>query len=251
MKKLLFCLSFGLVAWPALAQQAKWGGKFEQLDQMLPTPNTYRSSSGAPGSAYWQQQADYDIAVSINDETQILTGSETITYYNRAPEALTFLWLQLDQNVEAKGSMSQTSRTNSIRDSVPAKSLASSLAETGYVGGYNIVSVKDAQGRDLPKTINHTMMRIDLPQPLRPGDQVTFSIEWKFNINDRMWGGFADRGGMEYFPADKNYIYTMAHWFPRMCVFDDYEGWQNQQFLDDGEFALTFGNYKEIGRAHV
>ncbi len=244
MKKLLVCLSLVLVVSQAIAQQARWGGKFEQLDQMLPTPNSYRSSSGAPGTAYWQQQADYEISVSINDETQVLTGKESIVYYNRAPEPLTFLWLQLDQNVEAKGSMSQATTTNSIRDSVPAKNLASSLGESGYKGGYDIRSVKDAQGRDLPKTINHTMMRIDLPQPLRTGEQFSFSIEWTFNINDRMWGGFADRGGMEYFPADKNYIYTMAHWFPRMCVFDDYEGWQNQQFLDNGEFALTFGNYK-------
>lgn len=244
MKKLFVCLSLWLPVEQGLAQQATWKGKFEQLDQMLPTPNSYRSSSGAPGTAYWQQQADYEITVSINDEMQVLTGSETITYYNRAPEALTFLWLQLDQNVEAKGNMSQASKANSVRDSIPAKNFALLLGETGYVGGYNIRSVKDAQGRDLSKTINHTMMRIDLPQPLRPGEQFTFSVAWTFNINDRMWGHFNDRGGMEYFPGDKNYIYTMAHWFPRMCVFDDYEGWQNQQFLDDGEFALTFGNYK-------
>lgn len=232
-----------LVVTQGYSQQKSWSGKFEQLDQLLPTPNTYRSSSGAPGPDYWQQQADYDIAVSINDETQVLTGSETITYFNRAPESLAYLWVQLDQNIEAPGSIAQTSRTNSIVDSIPAKSLAASLGEL-YKGGFTIKSVKDAQGNLLPVLVNNTMMRVDLPKPLRRGEQFAFSIEWSYNINDRMLGSMNGRGGMEYFPADKNYIYTMAQWFPRMCVFDDYEGWQNKQFLGAGEFTLTFGNYK-------
>lgn len=223
---------------------AKWGGKFEQLDQLLPTPNSYRSSSGAPGPAYWQQRADYDISVTLDDEKQIITGNETITYFNNAPEPLTYLWLQLDQNIEAKGNMTQSTKTNALRDSIPAKYLASTLGETGYPGGFNIIAVKDAQGKLLPTLINFTMMRVDLPKPLETGGQFTFSVEWSYHILDRMVGGNNDRGGMEYFPADKNYVYTIAQWFPRMCVFDDYEGWQNKQFLDDGEFTLTFGNYK-------
>jgi len=235
---------FVLVVVHSNAQQPKWSGKFEQLDQLLPTPNSYRSSSGAPGPAYWQQQADYDIIVAINDETQVLTGKESITYYNRAPENLQYLWVQLDQNIEAAGNMTQSTATNAIRDSVPAKFLASALAAFDYQGGFNIKSVSDAQSKPLPIFINHTMMRIDLPKPLQQGESFTFTIEWSYNINDRMVGGNNGRGGMEYFPADKNYIYTMAQWFPRMCVFDDYEGWQNQQFLGAGEFALTFGNYK-------
>lgn len=241
MRRLMVCLlaiSFG-----AQAQQ-KWNGKFEQLDQLLPTPNSYRSSSGAPGPAYWQQRADYDISVTINDETQVLTGSETITYYNQAPEALTYLWLQLDQNIEAKGNMTQSTKINTLYDSIPAKHLSSSLGETGYPGGYSIKSVKDVKGNTLPTLINFTMMRIDLPAPLKTGEKFTFSIDWSYNILDRMVGGNNDRGGMEFFPADRNYVYTIAQWFPRMCVFDDYEGWQNKQFLDDGEFTLTFGDYK-------
>lgn len=240
MKRLIVCLWLVSIG----AQAQKWSGKFEQLDQLLPTPNSYRSSSGAPGPAYWQQRADYDIDVTINDETQVLTGTETITYYNQAPEALSYLWLQLDQNIEAKGNMTQSTKSNTLRDSIPAKFLASSLGETGYQGGYQIKSVKDAKGSALPTVVNFTMMRVDLPAPLKTGEKFTFSIEWSYNILDRMVGGNNDRGGMEYFPGDKNYVYTIAQWFPRMCVFDDYEGWQNKQFLDDGEFTLTFGDYK-------
>ena len=220
-----------------------WKGKFEQLGEMLPTPNTYRSSSGAPGPAYWQQRADYVINVEVNDQNQVLTGAESITYYNHAPEPLLFLWLQLDQNLFAKGSMTSRTLTTSIRDSVPAYLFASRNGVTDYEGGYKITSVKDAMTKkELPFLINYTMMRVDLPQPLNPGEKFSFSVDWSFNINDRM---IVDgRGGMEFFPEDGNYSYTIAQWFPRMCVFDDYEGWQNKQFLGSGEFALTFGNYR-------
>ena len=221
----------------------EWKGKFEQLGEMLPTPNTYRSSSGAPGPAYWQQRADYAIHVEVNDQNQVLTGSETITYYNQAPEPLLFLWLQLDQNLFAKGSMTSRTATTSIRDSVPAYLFASRNNITDYEGGYKITSVKEAgTKKDLPFLINYTMMRVDLPQPLKTGEKFSFSVDWSYNINDRM---IVDgRGGMEFFPEDGNYSYTIAQWYPRMCVFDDYEGWQNKQFLGSGEFALTFGNYR-------
>ena len=221
----------------------EWKGKFEQLGQMLPTPNTYRSSSGAPGPNYWQQRGDYVIQVEINDDTQTLTGSETITYYNNAPEPLKFIWLQLDQNLLAPGSMGSRTQNSSVRDSIPAKFLASSVGAVDYVGGYHIASVKDGlTKKDLPHVINNTMMRIDLPQPLKTGEKYAFSVDWSFKINDRML--VSARGGMEFFPEDGNYSYTIAQWFPRMCVFDDYEGWQNKQFLGAGEFALTFGNYR-------
>jgi hypothetical protein len=222
--------------------QAKWGGKFEQLDQMLPTPNSYRSSSGAPGAEYWQQRADYTINVELNDENQSITGAETITYYNNAPEELKYLWLQLDQNLYADGSMTRKTSGGMIRDSIPAKMIATTTNSFDYKGGYNIKSVKDNADKALPYTINYTMMRIDLPQPLKKGEKFTFKVEWSYNVNDMMMVG--GRGGMEYFPEDGNYIYFIAQWFPRMCVFDDYEGWQNKQFLGAGEFALTFGNYR-------
>jgi hypothetical protein len=236
---------FVFVCFTSLAtaqEEKKWEGKFEQLDQLLPTPNSYRSSSGAPGPAYWQQRADYVIDVELNDETQVLTGKETITYYNNAPEPLSYLWLQLDQNISADNSMTRKTANSTVRDSIPARFIAGTLSLWDYKGGFNISAVKDASGKDLPYLINFTMMRVDLPRSLQPGDQFTFSVNWSYNINNRvMIGG---RSGMEYFPDDGNYVYTIAQWFPRMCVFDDYEGWQNKQFLGAGEFTLTFGNYR-------
>jgi len=229
-----------IVAGALQAQQ--WKGKFEQLDQLLPTPNSYRTASGAPGPAYWQQRADYVIDVEINDETQVLAGKETISYYNNSPETLTYLWLQLDQNINAPDNSLAKTRSAAIRDSIPARFIAGPLGLYDYKGGYAILNVADKSGKKLPYTINNTMMRIDLPQPLRSGEQVSFSVEWKYNINDMV--KISGRSGMEYFPDDGNYIYFIAQWFPRMCVFDDYEGWQNKQFLGAGEFALTFGNYR-------
>jgi hypothetical protein len=229
----------------AFAQdRSKWEGKFEQLDGLLPTPNAYRTGSGGPGAAYWQQRADYVIDVEVNDKTQVLTGHETITYHNNAPEELRFLWLQLDQNIRAPGNLTSKTQTGVVVDSIPAGLLndISGINPSDYKGGYNIKSMKDASGKDLPYTINHTMMRIDLPTPLKTGEQFVFSIDWSYHEYNRQV--FDGRGGYEYFPEDGNYVYTFAQWFPRMCVFDDYEGWQNKQFLGRGEFALTFGDYK-------
>jgi hypothetical protein len=221
-----------------------WKGKFEQLDQTLPTPNGYRTGSGSPGPNYWQQRADYVINVEVDDNTQLLTGSETITYYNNAPEPLNFLWLQLDQNIFGPDNMTNKTNTGQVRDSIPAGFLnyISGVTVSDYKGGYTIKSVKDVAGKGLPYVINNTMMRIDLPTPMKTGDKFVFSIDWSYTEYDRHI--FNGRGGYEFFPEDGNYLYTFAQWFPRMCVFDDYEGWQNKQFLGQGEFALTFGNYR-------
>jgi hypothetical protein len=241
--KLLF--SILLLSAVAYAQSPGWQGKFEQLDQLLPTPNEYRSGSGAPGPRYWQQRADYVINAELNDVNQSITGSETITYFNNSPDVLKYLWLQLDQNINDKESNTLKSATSTVRDSIDTKSVASSLVLHDFDGGFKIKSVKDATGKALPYTINATMMRIDLPQALAPGQKFSFSVEWSFNINDRVKGYTTNdgRSGMEYFPKDGNYLYIIAQWFPRMCVYDDVVGWQNKQFLGQGEFTLTFGNY--------
>lgn len=233
-----------VVAMPLAAQT--WQGKFEQLDQQLPTPNEYRSASGAPGARYWQQQADYVIDAELNDQNQSITGSEVITYFNNSPDALTYLWLQLDQNINAKGNNTIKSANNSVRDSVDAKSMAATLDLYDFDGGFKIKSVKDASAKALPYTINQTMMRIDLPKVLAAGQKMSFSVEWSFKINDRMKNVTPNdgRSGMEYFPQEDNYLYIIAQWFPRMCVYDDVNGWQNKQFLGQGEFTLTFGNYQ-------
>lgn len=231
------------VAMHSAAQNPTWKGKFEQLEQVLPTPNSYRSGSGAPGQKYWQQRADYEIQVEVDDKTQVLTGTETITYHNNSPETLKYLWLQLDQNLFAENSMTNLSRTGKVADSIPAKYFSFTSNSGEYNGGYTIKHVKDAAGKALPHTINNTMMRVDLPTGLKQGEKFVFSIAWSFQEKDRNAVAM-DRGGYEFFPEDGNYVYTFAQWFPRMCVFDDYEGWQNKQFLGRGEFALTFGNYR-------
>ena len=245
MKQTVFLLLM-LTTFIVKAQEAnKWQGKFEQLDQLLPTPNEYRSGSGAPGPKYWQQRADYVINAELNDSNQSISGSETINYFNNSPDVLKYLWLQLDQNINKKNSLSAMSDDNSIKDSVNTRTLAADLRLHDFDGGFKIKSVKDANGKDLPYTINNTMMRVDLTQPLAAGKQVSFSVEWSFNINNRMHNmTFNDgRSGMEYFPDDDNYVYIIAQWFPRMCVYDDVVGWQNKQFLGQGEFTLAFGNY--------
>lgn len=236
----LFSFVLFLFVLPLGAQN--WKGKFEQLDQQLPTPNEYRTGSGSPGPKYWQQKADYEISVELNDANQSITGTEKITYHNNSPDVLKYLWLQLDQNLFEKESNTGKTSTNSIRDSVAAKTMAGQLSLYDFTGGYKIASVKDASGNPLKHTINKTMMRVDLPQPLKPGGQVSFQVAWSYNINDRNFQG--GRSGYEYFPSEDNYVYTIAQFFPRMCVYDDVVGWQNKQFLGRSEFTLPFGDYK-------
>lgn len=242
MKRFIFlCLSLSIYG--AWAQEVpRWQGKFEQLDYLLPTPNEYRTGSGSPGPKYWQQKADYVIQVELNDNNQSITGSETITYHNNSPEKLTFLWLQLDQNILASGNMTDKVKTGAAPDQANVMDAVSRLNLHTFDGGHKIKAVKGNDGKALPYMINNTMMRVDLPKPLAPGEKYSFSIDWSYNIGDRMIDD--QRSGLEYFPDDKNHLYTIAQFFPRMCVFDDYEGWQNKQFLGQGEFALPFGDYK-------
>jgi hypothetical protein len=240
MKRIVFIFFLAVAAAGNAQETPKWQGKFEQLDQILPTPNEYRTGSGAPGPRYWQQQADYVINVELNDENQTITGSETITYSNNSPDVLSFLWLQLDQNILSSQNTLTLTNTGTVEDSVGAKAYADVTSD--YKGGYLIKAVKDATGKPLPYVINNTMMRVDILQPLKPGEKISFGVDWSYNINDR--NVFGERSGLEYFPEDGNYVYTIAQFFPRMCVYDDYEGWQNKQFLGNGEFALPFGNYK-------
>lgn len=214
--------------------------KFRQLGQELPTPNVYRNAAGAPGHEYYQQKADYKMKITLDDEEQRVYGEETITYFNNSPDALDYLWLQLDQNMRAKDSDTYKARTARINERMGLRSLGS--FEPTFDGGFKIDYVKDASGKAAPYTIVKTMMRVDLPKPLAKGQSYTFSIKWWYNINDRMQIG--GRSGYEYFPKDDNYLYTIAQFFPRMAVYNDVEGWQNKQFLGNGEFALTFGDYE-------
>jgi hypothetical protein len=214
--------------------------KFKQLEEILPTPNEYRTASGAPGHKYWQQRADYKIDVELDDAKQRLVGSETITYSNNSPDTLTYLWVQLDQNVFAKDSDNFLTQNAPAFERLPY-SVVENVAKRDFDGGFKITAVKDASGAALKHTIVKTMMRVDLKSPLASGQNVAFSIDFNFNINDqRKLGG---RCGYEFFPKDGNYIYEMAQWFPRMAAYNDVSGWQHKQFIGAGEFTLEFGNY--------
>ena len=241
-------LAAGLGLWlaPAIgrAQTTNSGtDKFAQLETMLPTPNEYRTASGAPGPQYWQQRADYNIKVSLDDQKQAITGSETITYTNLSPDVLTYLWVQLDQNILAKNSITTATNVGEVTGGrLSFQGLDAQLATAEFDGGYKIAAVTDASGKPLKYSINHTMMRIDLPTPLRPRQAVSFGVKWSYNINDQL--KINERSGYEYFPADKNYLYEIAQFYPRMAVYSDATGWQNKQFLGNGEFTLPFGDYR-------
>jgi len=220
------------------------GNKFEQLGTILPTPNEYRTASGAPGPKYWQQRCDYDIKCELDEPNLKLTGTETVTYFNNSPDVLTYLWLQLDENQHStvNNANYQTSSTLSRSGTdVTIDRADEAKSDNGY--GDKITKLNDATtGKALAYTINKTMMRVELPAPLKPGQKFVFTLAWNYKIADRFkYGG---RGGYEYFPEDGNYLFTMSQWYPRLCVYSDFQGWQNHQFTGRGEFALTFGNFK-------
>ncbi len=215
--------------------------KFKQLYEEFSTPNTYRSASGAPGPDYYQQQADYVMDIRLDDKNAKIYGEETITYHNNSPDNLEFLWVQLDQNVRARDSKSPLRNGDAVNFAYSASRFNKTYNEEKFDGGFNVESVKDAAGKPLSHTINQTMMRINLPQALKSGEKVSFSIKWWYNIPDHTVN--RARSGYEYFEKDGNRAYVIAQFFPRMAVYSDVEGWQNHQFWGSGEFALPFGDY--------
>ena len=220
-------------------QNATDQNKFRQLDQDLPTPNVYRTASGAPGHQYWQNTADYTMDIRLDDENQRVYGTEEITYNNASPDVLEYLWVQLDQNMRSPESMTYEIQQGNLKDGVGLNEYFNMFHT--FPGGFNIDHVKDASGADYSVKVNHTMMRIDLAKPLKAGESVKVNIKWWYNINDRMEIG--GRSGYEYFKEEDNYLYTIAQFFPRMAVYSDVTGWQNKQFLGRGEFTLPFGDY--------
>ena len=214
--------------------------KFKQLYEEFPTPTNVRTGAGGPGSGYWQQKADYVITLRLDDNTQRIYGEETVTYTNNSPEVLEYLWLQLDQNQKSKDSDSYKISTGTMNSQMSLRELKA--LEPDFDGGFKLEQVKTIEGTPLSHVVVKTMMRIDPPQPLKTGDTFSFKIKWWYNINDRIKLG--GRSGYEYFPEDNNYLYAIAQFFPRMCVYDDIEGWQNKQFLGKGEFTLPFGDYE-------
>ncbi len=214
--------------------------KFRQMYDLMATPNMFRTASGAPGPAYYQQQADYKMNIELDDKNKKLYGSETVTYYNNAPEPLEYLWVQLDQNIRAADSKTPLVESQRIDPALSPDRFAKRFMEEPFQGGFHIEYVKDKSGKDMSYTINQTMMRINLDKPLQSKQKITFSIKWWYNINNYQVDG--GRSGYEEF-EDGNRLYVIAQFYPRMAVYSDVEGWQNMQFWGRGEFALTFGNY--------
>jgi hypothetical protein len=250
MKKLLLCASVlaGALQLQAQSQfynnpQSSHGNRFEELGFLLATPNEYRTASGAPGPKYWQQKADYDINVTLNEPNNLLTGSETVTYFNNSPNPLTYLWLQVDENIHNGSSDNNLNSTQKMSRSLTNGQLEAFDPKTKFAGyGVNLTKVTDAAGNALHYVVVQTMMRIDLPSALLPGQKYVFKIDWNYKINDKLTRG--GRGGYEYFAEDGNNLYSISQWYPRMAVYSDFKGWQNQQFTGGAEFALTFGDFK-------
>jgi aminopeptidase N len=233
--------------------------RFRQLEEILPTPNDFRTASGAPGSRYWQQRADYVIDAELDEVNRRIIGRETITYKNNSPDTLTYLWLQLEQNIFRPDSDANLTRTAppfrvtpptpGVQGAPPSRSiprltydtLDSLLTSMTFQGGHNITAVTDAKGTALAHTIVKTMMRIELPQPMPPQGVFVFNVAWNYNINDAK--KISLRTGYESFPKDGNDIFEIAHWFPRFAAYTDVNGWHHKQFLGSGEFTLEFGDY--------
>ena len=233
-------IGYLLISGSLYAATGSGAKKFAQLEPILPTPNVYRTASGAPGSNYWQQKVDYDIDVQLDETSRRITGKETVRYQNNSPDTLSYLWVQLDQNRFADDSIYRKTKTKS-RDRVSFNDLREAHAYEDTEYGHQINRVSDTKGNPLSHTINGTMMRIDLPMPLTPGKDTSFIIEWEFNITNEIAVG--GRSGYEHFPDNDTYIFFLAQWFPRMAAYTDYTGWQNKQFIRRGEFTLEFGDY--------
>ena len=246
----------------AFADDTKYGpagsagdtvSKFRQLDHVLPTPNIYRNASGAPGPAYWQQRASHTMDIRLDEEARRIFAESDIEYTNNSPDDLTYIWLALDQNRFKDGSLEDRSATaaaagsrrgdgSASEDRYSFTALRKHQAKEDRTYGFEFTAIMDEDGDTLPYTVNDSMMRIDLPEPLESGETITIQVDWEHNILDEV--SIGGRGGYEYFPEEDNYIFGMAQWFPRLAAYTDYTGWQNKQFLGRGEFTLEFGDYE-------
>ena len=244
MKKIGFLL-LSFVFMPQFNAQTKQGytneNKFRQMYDLLATPNEQHNATGAPGKGYTQQKVDYVIDVTLDDDKKQITGAETITYHNNSPDKLEFLWVQLDQNMRTKDSKTPDINTNKIPEKLSKTRFEKTFENEPFDGGFNIMSVTNVDGSPLSYTINQTMMRINLLKPLASGEKFKFNINWWYNINNHREDG--GRSGYEHFPKDGNNNYVIAQFYPRLCVYDNVEGWQNDQFWGRSEFALEFGDF--------
>ncbi|WP_298767388.1 M1 family metallopeptidase [uncultured Polaribacter sp.] len=249
MKKLgLLILTVFFISSAFMAQESKTKqghvntNKFRQMKDVLPTPNLQRTASGAPGIKYTQQKVDYTMDIVLDDENTRIYGNETITYHNNSDDTLPYLWVQLDQNMRAADSKTPDIQPNRIPNKTSKDRFNAAYIADAFDGGFKIEGVTNLDGSNLSHTINQTMMRINLAKPLASGEKFQFKIKWWYNINNhRTQGG---RSGYEHFTENGNNNYVIAQFYPRMCVYDNVEGWQNDQFWGRSEFALEFGDFK-------
>lgn len=244
-------LSSSVLASSVEQTKGSYVDKFRQLDEALPTPNVYRSAAGEPGEKYWQQKVNYDIDVTLDEQKRRLTASQTIEYKNNSPHTLKYLWLQLDQNIFKSDSIAERTATfNADKlqgrpDDKPAKLSLGQLRRQQFMSdnelGFTVANVKDDSGKELKVTVVDTLMRVDLNEPLKPGKDVEFSMDFAFNIVEE--DAVGARSGYEHFEKDGNDIFLLAQWFPRLAAYTDYEAWTNKAFLGSGEFTLEFGDY--------
>ncbi len=212
----------------ALQQSVADSSPFRAL--ALPAPTPARSASGAPGPRYWQQRADYALEATLDTATNILRGTGHIYYVNRSPDALDYVWVQLDQNLFAPGSISGVLNQPPL---LFAGGVVFDFSGKGFVGGITVDRFA-AAGRPLATKIFGTMMRVELPRPLGPDLRITFDIAWHFPIPP-YGGGRMGRVGSRF--------YELGQWYPRMAVYDDVHGWNTLPFLGAGEFYLEFGDF--------
>lgn len=196
----------------------------------MPTPTRVRGASGAPGPGYWQQRADYVIQAKLDTGTQIITGSERIHYANHSPDSLAFVWVQIEQNIFAKNSITYLLNQPPLHF---AGGAVFDFTGKGFVGGITIDRFT-AGGKTLPRTEYGTMMRVELAGPLAPGGAIDFDVAWHFPVPP-YGGGRMGRIGTR--------LYEIGQWYPRMVVYDDAHGWNPLPYIGAGEFYLEYGDF--------
>lgn len=232
----LFLFFFHLIILAVAQKNIKEGGYDPHVlfsPMFYPEGSTItRSATGAPNTGYWQNKADYQITVSLNDQTNEIAGSVTITYTNNSPHALPFLWLQLDQNLFNQQSRGQA------RMPVGERSRYGDSKST-FNGGYKISAVKLlSDNSNANYLVTDTRMQIRLPKAVQPGgESIKFKIDFSFVLP--RYG--ADRCGI--LTTKNGDIFAVAQWYPRMCVFDDVEGWNTAPYLGPSEFYLEYGDF--------
>jgi Peptidase family M1 domain len=194
----------------------------------LPGVNAVRTGSGRPGDGYWQQRVDYRIRATLDTERHELSGRETIHYLNRSPDRLPYLWVFLEQNICAPGSV-----TNQL-DQPPLVFLGATFDFSckGFSGGLTLDHVRIG-ARTVPTAIYGTTMRVDLPRPLAPGQFVDLDIGWRFTVPDYGAGRMGRDGS----------LYQLGQWYPRVAVYDDVRGWNHEPYIGGGEFYLEYGRF--------